>query len=60
MYLQQELVRKNASEVFLELFLNHGRLYICGKIQMAQDVIKAIAEITSKCTKLEMPRFELK
>ena len=56
----QHLVKENASKVFRQIYKSGGYFYICGDIEMAEDVQDTLEEILrekGKMTEREVKKY---
>lgn len=59
----QDLIRKNADEVFDVMVKRGGHFYVCGDVQMASDVTETLSKIVQEIAKMsnvETQSFMLK
>ena len=49
-------MRKQSKEIFTDIILKQGRIYVCGNVTMAEEVNAELAKIISKFGRLDEKR----
>ena len=55
-FLSQDVVRKQGMEIFTNIILKQGRIYVCGNVTMAEEVNAELGKIISKFGRLDEKR----